>query len=208
MTAHDINPFVAAPIGELLRARGALSDSDLAKGLAVQAEVGGLLGQALTRIGAVTEEDLLDCLAKQLAMPIIDINSLPEGREDFIIAAERLRLALPWFVTERAAVWITGTPRNETVNVLATNPLNSNLREKLENAVLSANLNDNAPVPIHYYLCDNQTVDIALAHYQYKDETDEDDFLGDASRLRELAEEAPVIDFVNTFHRRSERRCL
>ena len=45
-------------LGELLVSRGLVSEQELADALAMQALIGGLLGQLLIRIGALSENDL------------------------------------------------------------------------------------------------------------------------------------------------------
>ena len=58
-------------IGDLLVARGLVSERDRAAALTLQQEIGGLLGQLLTRIGALSEGDLLRALAEQLDIPVL-----------------------------------------------------------------------------------------------------------------------------------------
>lgn len=215
---------LATPIGELLKERGLISDKDLAQALAMQAEVGGLLGQALQRLGAVTEEALLEALSDQLDLPVAAAHLLPDSLSAFTDAAQILNLPASWFLAHRAVVWFeppSGDEEDEPqiLFVIAADPLNLELRERLEvevmrrAAVKPANDDDAGdrdddsdsdravaigPVIIEYLLASNQLIDMCLARIQRTvSETDEDDELADVTRLREMAEEAPVIDFVN-----------
>ncbi|MEL6362752.1 MAG: ATPase, T2SS/T4P/T4SS family [Pseudomonadota bacterium] len=185
----------ARPIGELLVAHGELSEADLAKGLAVQKEIGGLIGQALHRIGAVTEEVLLARLAQQLEMPVVTLRDLPEEPDGYTEARTALGISADWLINHRTALWFTGEPDSESrkLTIIAGDPLSAGLRERMASATAPGRPGDG--ISVTYALADNQTLDVALGHYQRAEE-DKDD-LGDEARLRELAEEAPVIDFVN-----------
>ena len=64
-------------LGELLVARGAIGREDLQRGLAKQAESGGLLGEILIDLGSLDEVTLAITLAEQADLPYI-----PLGAED------------------------------------------------------------------------------------------------------------------------------
>ena len=59
------------PLGQILLGRGKIGEEDLNKGLAFQSSVGGLLGAILIRIGAVSEDAVLDALSLQLGIELI-----------------------------------------------------------------------------------------------------------------------------------------
>ena len=69
--AADLSPPASAPIGQLLLARGFISETDLERALAFQARFGGRLGAVLVRIGALSESNLLATLADQLGLPVL-----------------------------------------------------------------------------------------------------------------------------------------
>jgi len=207
-------------IGQILRMRGLLSEADLEKGLLVQNEIGGLLGQALHRIGAVTEEDLLHCLSEQLCLPILTMSDVPGERTEFLRAAQTFDLPASWFLERRVAIWlkksivlneveaahsfdrpqkVVGSDR-EILCVVAGDPLALDLREMMEVVIARSGL-DIEP-HIVYYLSDNQTIDLCVSYYKDLQDGNDDEF-GDASRLRELAEEAPIIDYVNNMFSRA-----
>lgn len=63
-------------VGEILVEKGFLKPDQLDRALLVQRESSGLrLGQALMRLGLVTEDQLAECLAQQLGIPYILIRS-------------------------------------------------------------------------------------------------------------------------------------
>ena len=202
---------IATPIGEMLKDRGLISDKDLAQALAMQAEVGGLLGQALQRLGAVTEEALLEALADQLDLPVAASHMLPDNMSAFTDAADALNLPSSWFLAHRAVAWFD-PPVGEksavrrTLFVIAGDPLNPGLRERLDVEIMrraatvrdSDDENPGDPPRIVYLLASNQMIDMCLSRIQRSvSASDDDDELADVTRLREMAEEAPVIDFVN-----------
>ena len=202
---------IATPIGEMLKDRGLISDKDLTQALAMQAEVGGLLGQALQRLGAVTEEALLEALADQLDLPVAASHMLPDNMSAFTDAADALNLPSSWFLAHRAVAWFD-PPLGEksavrrTLFVIAGDPLNPGLRERLDVEIMrraatvrdSEDENPGEPPRIVYLLASNQMIDMCLSRIQRSvSASDDDDELADVTRLREMAEEAPVIDFVN-----------
>lgn len=64
-------------LGELLVAAGKLSARDLDRALAAQVEMGGLLGQVLSRLGLVSEADVARMLAEQLGLPLLAFDDFP-----------------------------------------------------------------------------------------------------------------------------------
>jgi len=202
---------IVTPIGEMLRDRGLISEKDLAQAIAMQGEVGGLLGQALQRLGAVTEEALLEALSEQLDLPVAGSHLLPDNLNAFTDAADALNLPASWFLAHRAVAWFEPasgeeSPEPHVLFVVAADPLNLELRERLEvevmrRAAATSDEDDDAitgPIIIEYLLASNQLIDMCLTRIQRNvSASDEDDELADVTRLREMAEEAPVIDFVN-----------
>ena len=208
------------PIGQLLIDRGLVEQRDVSQALAMQEEVGGLVGHALLRLGALTEEQLLGVLSDQLSIEIVDPLVLPIEPDAFSNAAETLGLAPRWFSSRRCAAWIEERGDGaRVINILAADPLNLEMRETLEARVFSlpsdggangatngaangatngAAARSNASPALAYYLADGPTLDMCLSRLEKSAErTEDDDALADTARLREMAEEAPVIDFVN-----------
>jgi type IV pilus assembly protein PilB len=60
-------------LGNLLVTRGYIVDSDLEYALAHQARVGARLGEIVVRLGLISDRALVEVLAEQLRMPIVDI---------------------------------------------------------------------------------------------------------------------------------------
>lgn len=211
MIQLDRTVAIATPIGEILIERGLISEKDLAQALAMQAEVNGLTGQALRRLGAVTEEALLTALSDQLNLEIATSQILPDHPDAFSAAAQALGLPVSWFAARRTVAWFDGRSGNEvgasrTLSVISADPLNIDLRERLELEMMRAVSqmpdgeagDDSELFQIRYFLATDQLIDMCLARFEKSTGAGEDDDeFTDIARLREMAEEAPVIDFVN-----------
>jgi general secretion pathway protein E len=175
-------------IGELLRTEGLVSDADLDNALALQAETGGLIGQLLVRIGAVSEARLLDALSRQLDIPVLDDREAPPpGRvADFIAIA---RTPAHWWADRQAAAWRADDAADAAVICAAANPLDPLLRDRLAQA---------AEGPVHYRLATRAQISALTGDFAAVSRTPRETVGGgEAARLRELAQETPVIDFVN-----------
>ncbi|MEO0319676.1 MAG: ATPase, T2SS/T4P/T4SS family [Pseudomonadota bacterium] len=226
-------------IGDLLVARNLVTAKDVKQALAMQQEVGGLIGQALLRLGAVTEERLLETLGDQLSLPIADPLIMPVDPAAYLTGATLLGLPVPWFAAHQTFAWIeeeidancdasdvATSPQRIMINVLSVDPLNLEVRETLDAVVRDItatgaalpgpsqgdgeadgeddNAADVAPkraveiTGVDYFLASNQTIEMCLSRLQ-RQQSDNlaDDEFADTIRLREMAEEAPVIDFVN-----------
>jgi len=173
------------PIGDILLADGLVAPRDVEAALAYQAEVGGLFGQALLRLGALSEEHLLAALSRQLDLPVLGPTELPGDPAAYAEAIKRLGLRADWLLAHDAVVWFEDD--EAALVVFARAPLDPAVDERLSRA---------SPAPLKPVLGPNRLLDAALASLRADRRTDDEDS-ADAQRLREMAEEAPVIDFVN-----------
>ena len=110
-------------LGEILIEEGCLSARELEKGLELQKKEGGLIGSLLIRIGAITEEELVAALAKQLSLPFIRLSSYSVNR------------SVLGRVARETAVNHLLFPFDEddtTLSVAVTDPLNKEVFEALE----------------------------------------------------------------------------
>lgn len=62
-----------APIGEILKQRGLVSDEQIKVGLQMQQSEGIRLGEALVRLGFVTEDEILQALGQQHNMKVVEL---------------------------------------------------------------------------------------------------------------------------------------
>ena len=170
-------------LGELLTSEGRVTDRDLADALRLQAQTGALLGQALVRVGALSEADLLSALSRQLDLPVQTGADLPSPAA---VAAfmDQTGTAPGWWASKGAVAWRMAAG---AVACAAVHPLDAMLGETLEAA---------GPGAADLRLAPRALVE-GLLHDAGVAGASVGGGAGDASRLRELAEEAPVIEFVN-----------
>ena len=189
MTPSSSNAAVAAAptdpqlLGQRLLARGAIRPADLERALELQQGMGGRLGSLLVRIGALSEEQLLDALSAQsglaivgreVALPVSGEWTQPEGFPP-----------LDWMLDQQILLWEDAEGRAWCAS---RDPLAPNLQETLS------------------YLFPEREVRPALVATQVLERTldglrqsGRETYAGDDVRhLRELAEEAPVVELVNS----------
>jgi general secretion pathway protein E len=171
-------------IGEILVAKGLIREADVERALKLQAQLPGRMGGVLVRMGALSEESLLPVLAEQLSIPIAEGGELPAGRSQ-IVTAVGSRIPLEWFKHHNALVWEKADGR---IACGARHPESSFLRETISLAF--------AERPVDWYFLRAQDLAYGLSLLDHDGET----VYGadDVRHLRELAEEAPVIELVNS----------
>ncbi len=173
----------AALIGEMLVAQELVTTAEVERALAHQQQSGGRLGAVLVRMGALSEDALLPVLASQLAMPLLEtadlLAKLPAARE--LIA--RSGLVGGWLQAQALLLW---EEADGDIHCVARQPLDSSLREAVTAAF--------PQLRQVWQLARSQDLEQALRQLQ----TDERRAGGeDVAHLRELAEEAPVVDLLN-----------
>jgi general secretion pathway protein E len=181
MSIHAHAMPAAERLGDLLLARGAVRPADLERALELQAAVGGRLGQLLVRTGAISEEQLLDVLSEQLGLPVL-------GR-DVAAPTDRAALGGPggtlppdWMLDQQVLAWMDG----ETLYHASRDPLAPGLREALEYAAPPG-------TRLQPVLAPAQALEHAFEALAQRGPGAGDD----VRHLRELAEEAPVVELVN-----------
>lgn len=166
-------------LGQLLVERGHVKVAELDNALSVQAQRGGRLGAILVRLGAVSTNTLYQTLADQLALPLQTPDAIDLGmvRE----SAARLKSPASWWWERRTLVWFDG----DEWQVAGEDPLDVDLRQALlvEPAVTTPRWNLLLPA-------DAELLSERLRQPEQFDQAD-------ARALRELAEDAPVVAFVN-----------
>jgi len=192
-------------IGEILLERGVITPNDVERAVRYQGEIGALFGQALLRLGAVSEDVLLSALSDQLGLPVLSRDDLPEAATRYRDAAHHLNISVDWLLLHDAVLWYQAdadAPEDsdearqqdvaaldgQTLIVFARSPMDPALHETLSRT---------ATGPVQVVLGSNRLLDSALAALRSAGRVQSRDDMDDAQRLREMAEEAPVIDFVN-----------
>ena len=184
--AADASGASPLPIGELLVARSVVRREDLERALDLQGSVGGRLGSILMRIGALSEEQLLDALSEQLALPIAGGGGLglPATPMDWVVPGGE-SVSLDWMQDREVLLW---EDADGQAWCASRDPLDPPLREALA------------------YLFPDRRVQLALVSSQVLEQALESLAQAeglvsgegnDERHLRELAEEAPVVELVN-----------
>lgn len=174
-------------IGDILLARELIQPHDLEKALQLQQSVGGRLGTLLVRIGAVSEDVLLQSLSEQLGYPLLGFEQpLPDDIRVYEFLLDSA-VEFDWFLDQSVVLW---RQANDRLGCLAKDPLNNLLQEALGYFY--------GEQAIDFYLCRNHDLD-RLLNFVSRERAVESLFNDSESgkQLKELAEEAPVIELVN-----------
>ena len=172
-------------LGELLLDAGLVGAADLERGLALQQKIGGRIGSVLMRIGAVSEDNLLQVLSRQLGLPVMG-HEVPAPDEDMArLTAMQAPAGIDWLLDQQVLVW---PGEGSDLFCAARDPLLPALREAMRHAYPGRR--------IHWCLCRAQDLERmldGLAHHARSDEWSG----GDEQQLRAMAEEAPVVELVS-----------
>ena len=168
-------------LGDWLIEHQAVGAAEVARALQWQSEHGGRIGAVLVRMGALSEEGLYAALAAHTGLPLLaEPGAL--GAEAVALAMRRLPMSAAWWVSRQAIPWAGD---DGVLRVAAVDPLDDELREALAAA--------GAEAPVWCLLPPARFESwrgVLQAHGEAPAALD-------ARTLRELAEDAPVIAFVN-----------
>jgi len=174
------------PIGQLLLQAGLIGREDLEKALAFQESYGGRLGSILVRMGAVGEDPLLQLLSRQLELPVLEREEIPTDIRSFLSAIEASGLSSDWWLDQETLPWETGDGR---IHLMARDPLKPSLQEVVDRAFLGRSFT--------WWLARTQDLDRTLDLVRRRISQDESRPGDDIQHLKELAEEAPVVELVS-----------
>ena len=172
-------------LGELLVERNDVSAADIEKTLRIQASVGGRLGALLVRTGAISEDLLMRRLAEQQgARYLRGADELPDSLEVYQFLSES-PVKLDWFLDNAVLIW----RQEEALFCIA--------RDIQDHALLATLEYFYPGEPVTWCLAANHQID-RLLDFVRKERAIENLYSGDgAKQLREMAEEAPIIELVN-----------
>ncbi len=177
-------------LGERLVRKGLVSAHEVERALELQVRIGGRLGAILMRSGAVSETVLLDELAGQLEIPLVGKTAEAPTSASIVEALEHSRIRPEWFLAEQVVLWEN---EDQALLVAARDPLEPALRDVLQRFYPGREL--------HWVLCRSQDLDAWLRmvdEHQQRDGWKSRMFAEDDVRhLREMAEEAPIVELVN-----------
>jgi len=165
----------------LILSRGLATEEEVDRAIAAQREVGHRLGDILVRQGVLDETDLLSVLSSQFGYQIVESEALPTIQEVMECAAE-CSIALDWLVDRAAVVWRGGG--GELV-CCARDPLHPLLHEALDRA--------RGKAPVRIALSRARLIDGMIETLRQHVSQDR----SAAGSLRDLAEDAPTVTFVD-----------
>lgn len=169
-------------LSEVLINCGLISPNDYAEAETLRREGGGSMTSALLRMGAVSEDDLLAVLSEHVGLPLFD--GPPPGADAVREAIHSLAAPLAWFINNEVIVWRDGGA------LVVAGP-------RLHDAALQEAIEQWRQPSARLYLAKSIVVEPILIELA-DDRERYTGAVGDPMRLMELAEEAPVIDFVNS----------
>jgi len=163
-------------IGERLVASGLLAPQDLERALELQQRQGGRLGENLVRLGALSEDSLVQALAEQLGLPLL-------SAFDAAVQPALLGFSRAWWQRQQALAWLDADGQ---LQLAAADPGAADLREALDPQLQTQ--------PHRWWLFGVSRFEL-LAASLFADSGEAQTL--DSQALRELAEDAPVIAYVN-----------
>lgn len=188
-TEHFIaieSPNYQQRLGEMLIAADLVTEADVQRALEFQSRFSGLLGAILIRMGALSEENLLKILSQQLNLPIIANQEIPLDIYQLLEMITQSGIDEDWWLDQEVVAWETA---DNVLHCLARQPLSATLREIFYNIFPEKQQ--------IWYLVRNQDLDRLL---DLLAKTQTDNLFSDSDDvnvLRELAEGAPIVEFVN-----------
>lgn len=171
------------PIGALLLQRALINAHDIDKALAFQQQFKGRFGAILVRIGAISEDALLPVLAEQLNLPLFGSDELRIPHEIILNTIQLSGLSPAWFQDQHVLVW---EDEEGIIQCASRDPIDSNLQETLSAAYL--------PRQLKWGFARTHDIENALKPIQ---QSSHDGLHDEIAHLRELAEEAPIVELVN-----------
>jgi len=178
-------------LGDLLLKAGLINEQDLKRGLDFQQRFGGRLGAVLVRIGAISEDSLLEILGQQLDLPVLDQEHMPFDAAPLVELIDSTGVEKDWWLDQQIIVWRPeeSTEDEKAIACVARDPLDDSLHEVLERVFHEQD--------VTWFLARNQDIDRLLDLLENSGQSNDFGNLDDIGHLRELAEGAPVVEFVN-----------
>ena len=170
-------------LGDLLVERGLLAPQDYAVARAVRAETGANAIATLLRMGALSEDAVLAVLSEQIGLSVMQPDAAP-GVDAVRRAIDELGGDQSWFIANEVLIWRDG---DGALNAAGPRLHEAPIQEAIEQWPHRVARQFLAPASIV------EPILVTLGGRQARLSAGLD-----TTRLLELAEEAPVVDFVNS----------
>ncbi len=185
-------------MGKVLLQNRTISDKQLADGMARQKATGQMLGEALIALGYATPDDIAMALSKQLDIPFFDLG------EDFRLEKEEVAL-IPETLARRFCLVPLKKDSSSSITVVMRDPLDVDATEAVQyltglevHKAVSSETRIKAIIDKYYKEdahIERNLRDIVDLEPEPADASLEG--LVDSEQLRVLANDAPVVRFVN-----------
>lgn len=171
-------------VGNYLLKERLIAEEDLHKAAAYIERFGGGIGSVLIRLGAISEDTLLRALSVLFQLAIVEPTTLPLMPGAFIELIERSKIEVDWWLDQEIVAWQAD---DGSICYVSTVPLAESVVEILSKAFPETMI---TPCLARSYEIDRILESISQGNSSVN-------FASSLDQLRELAEEAPVIEFVN-----------
>lgn len=175
--------MLTARIGELLQQANLINEQDIQRALEFQTRFGGRFGAVLVRMGSVSEDVVLFHLSQQLSIPLL--KDLPE-LDSIQSAIEISNISKDWWIDQQCVSWENS---DNSIGCTSRDPLDATLQEIISRAFSTHQ--------IIWHLSRNQDLDKLLDSLSKSQQNSWFGDHNDVGHLKELAEGAPVVEFVN-----------
>lgn len=185
-------------LGELLLDAKKITERDLLRALTEQKKYGDKLGRAIVKLGLLSEREIIDTISGQLSIPIININELT-------VPEDVIRLVPPEMA--KHSMIIPVMKRHNVLKLAMVDPLDINAMDNVARLVnmeiepLIVTEGDLKQALERYYGL-KTIVEETLDRIRQQEVTlvkeEEEDFDQDERISVDMAEEEPVVRFVNS----------
>jgi general secretion pathway protein E len=183
MTTHSLENNA---LGPLLLARKLVTQAELDRALASQQQSSVRLEKLLVRIGAISEDSLLPVLAEYWGIKLLTEAEILAQAADIPHAIKLLGIDTAWFAEHGLLVYQSP---DGTIHCGSNHPLDAFLQE-----TIAVQAGSHA---VQWHLMRARDEEWVTSLLQPVEETAA--YSDEIAHLRELAEEAPIIDLVNNF---------
>ena len=191
--------MVSTRLGDLLLESGAITEDQLAAAVERQREDKGLLGEHLVSLGFVSEDDISRCLALQLGVDFYELSDeFRLDREDVKMVPEAIARKYTLIPKRGDNASTLTLIMSDPVDIEAIDAVRSLTNLEIHKAVATEAAIGRA---IDKFYRDEAHIEHSLQDLADIDEIDEDiltdELQVDNDQLRDLANDAPVVRFVN-----------
>jgi general secretion pathway protein E len=176
---------IKSPLIDELLLRGLLSLAEAERLVPVLGNVKARIDSVLLRAGAISEDKLLPVISDVYGFPFLSSEQLPKDPYEYISAIEQTGIQQEWWVTQEILIWQVDEGK---YYALSRDPFDITLMNMVARTL--------PEVTIEQCVTKNYNFDRALESVAQIHSHGKVNLYSD-SNLRELAEAAPVVEFVH-----------